>query len=152
MARAGFNASSPRIPRITDTLWMIWPKADSTVEKVSELWLHEVARFSSFEKTSYPWVVSQVPTFMPRLTDAIYIYSPDQKCGLDGTVKKKAKSEGQDGHRKRRLKGRLRRRLGGKFANSRPQEGGDLNQSKTGGRDARENGAYTNLDSRGSLS
>ena len=127
MERAGFNASSPRIPRIADTLWMIWPKADAAVEKVSELWLHEVARFSSFEKTSYPWVVSQVPTFVPRLTDAIYVYSPEQKCGLDGTVKKKAaKNESQDGHRKRRLKGRLRRRLGGKSGSSTQQEGADL--------------------------
>jgi hypothetical protein len=81
MARAGFNSSSPGIPRITDTLWMIWPKSDEAVERLSRLWLHEVARFSSFEKVSYPWVVSQVPDFRPKLTDAIYIYSPQQRCG-----------------------------------------------------------------------
>ena len=81
MARAGFNSSSPRVPLITDTLWMIWPKSDAAVERLSRLWLHEVARFSSFEKVSYPWVVSQVPAFRPKLTDAIYIYSPQQRCG-----------------------------------------------------------------------
>ena len=93
MARAGFNSSSPRVPLITDTLWMIWPKSDAAVERLSRLWLHEVARFSSFEKVSYPWVVSQVPAFRPKLTDAIYIYSPQQRCGW------KTAGEGGNGDR-----------------------------------------------------
>ena len=78
MARAGFNTSL-RLP-VVDTLWMIWPTGDEIAEKMSRLWLHEVARYSSYEKTSYPWVVSQVPKFKPVLTDAIYIYSPEQRC------------------------------------------------------------------------
>eukprot|EP00966_Prymnesium_polylepis_P176001 4073790-Prymnesium_polylepis.1 len=60
MDSAGFNYSSPTIPRITDTLWMVWPAADDRVQRLSRLWMHEVAHFSSYEKVSYPWVVSRV--------------------------------------------------------------------------------------------
>ena len=80
MARAEFNASACSL-RIMDTLWMIWPTADEKARTVSRLWMHEVARFSSFEKVSYPWVISQVPGFSQWLTDAIYIYAPAQRCG-----------------------------------------------------------------------
>ena len=103
MSRAGFNVSL-RLP-VADTLWMLWPTGDEVAERMSRLWLHEVARFSSFEKVSYAWVVSQVPQFRARLTDAVYIYSPQQRCGWtanSSSSKRKAKS-------KRRLHGRSRR-------------------------------------------
>ena len=105
MARAGFN-SSQRLP-VVDTLWMIWPTGDAVAEKVSQLWLHEVARFSSYEKVSYPWVVSQVPDFKADLTDAIYIYSPTQKCGYNASATPPVK-----GKTSKRSKRRGRRRLG----------------------------------------
>ena len=85
MSRAGFNTSQ-RVP-VTDTLWMVWPTGDQWAERMSRLWLHEVARFSSYEKVSYAWVAAQVPAFRPRLTDAIYIYSPEQRnCGGSGST------------------------------------------------------------------
>ena len=123
MVQAGFNSSSPRIPRITDTLWMIWPRSDATVERLSRLWLHEVARFSSFEKVSYPWVVSQVPDFKPRLTDAVYIYSPEQRCGW----KKKAGGEpGKKKGAKRKTKLRFKR------SRSRRLRGGSVSEDEGG--------------------
>mmetsp|Transcript_16927 Transcript_16927/g.43482 ORF Transcript_16927/g.43482 Transcript_16927/m.43482 type:complete len:311 (+) Transcript_16927:78-1010(+) len=100
MARSGFNTSA-RLP-VVDTLWMIWPSADEVAEKMSRLWLHEVARFSCFEKVSYPWVIWQVPEFKARLTDAIYIYSPEQRVCPGENV-----SAGSDAGRK------IKRRLGG---------------------------------------
>lgn len=110
MAHAGFN-SSQRLP-VTDTLWMIWPVHDAAAVEiaasVSRLWLHEVARYSSYEKTSYPWIVSQVPKFRPRLTDAIYIYSPEQRCGDPGggggnSSKKKRRTRSKRGRSRRLL-------------------------------------------------
>jgi len=127
MTRAGFNTSQ-RLP-VTDTLWMIWPAADEVAEKFSRLWLHEVARFSLFEKVSYAWVVSQVPHFKPHLTDAIYIYSPEQRvcpgsgnATSSGAGKKKSKrsrsrslgTKSKRRHERRLLhSGRSLRRLGG---------------------------------------
>lgn len=81
MAHAGFNYTMVS-HKVTDTLWMIWPTGDEVAERMSRLWLHEVARFSSYEKISYPWVAAQVPTFKAYLSNAVYIYSPDQRtCG-----------------------------------------------------------------------
>ena len=77
MVHTGFNTSD-RLP-VVDTLWMIWPAPGNVTEKMSRLWLHEVARWSAYEKIAYPWVVSRVPEFKARLTDAIYIYSPTQR-------------------------------------------------------------------------
>ena len=84
MARAGFNSTSPGLPPVVDTLWMIWPTwqpSDGLAEEFSRVWLHELARGSLYEKTSFPWVISRVPGFKARLTDAVYIYSPSQRCG-----------------------------------------------------------------------
>ena len=105
MESAGFNSSAPNLPRILDTLWMVWPLVDEVVQRFSRLWIHEVARYSSFEKASYPWVFSRVPEFKPWLTDAIYIYSPEQRCGWSSN-----KEKGNASRRtKKRLRGRYRR-------------------------------------------
>ena len=104
MERQSFNTSR-RLP-VTDTLWMIWPTGDEIAEKMSRLWLHEVARFSSYEKVSYPWVVSQVPDFKAYLTDAVYIYSPEQRCGWNGS----SSSGGGGGGKKKKSKKRGLRR------------------------------------------
>ena len=113
MARAGFNASA-RLP-VVDTLWMIWPTADKVAERMSRLWLHEVARWSCFEKISYPWVVSQVPEFRARLTDAIYIYSPDQRvCPGDSNV---SGDSGRGKPMRRQLHNGRARRLGRRMRN-----------------------------------
>ena len=74
---------------------------------------HEVARFSRYEKVSYSWVVSQVPRFKPRLTDAIYIYSPEQRCGWSSS--KGGSSNSTPRKQKRRLRG-LRRRSSRRLA------------------------------------
>lgn len=105
MSHSGFNTSI-RWP-VVDTLWMIWPTADAISEKMSKLWLHEVARFSSYEKLSYPWILSQVPEFRARLTDAIYIYSPQQRvCPGDPNA---SQSPAASRKAKRRLHGRSKR-------------------------------------------
>ena len=111
MMRGGFNMSV-RWP-VTDTLWMIWPTGDEVAERMSHLWTHEVARFSRYEKVSYSWVVSQVPRFKPRLTDAIYIYSPEQRCGWSSS--KGGSSNSTPRKQKRRLRG-LRRRSSRRLA------------------------------------
>ncbi|KAL1500650.1 hypothetical protein AB1Y20_013298 [Prymnesium parvum] len=90
MAHAGLNLSSATLPRITDTLWMVWPTPDEAARRFSRLWAHEVALYSSFEKVSYPWVLLQVAEMRVWLTDAVYIYSPLQRCG-SGWVKAKPK-------------------------------------------------------------
>ena len=83
MTRTGFNVSHRF--RVVDTLWMIWPAADHVAERMSRLWLHEVARHSSLEKVSYPWVCSRVPAFRAKLVDAVYIYAPAQRvCPASG--------------------------------------------------------------------
>ena len=104
MKDANFNASAPNLPRILDTLWMIWPVVDDVVQRLSRLWMHEVARYSCFEKASYPWVFSRVPEFKPWLTDSIYIYSPEQRCGWGSKEKTNASRR-----TKKRLRGRYRR-------------------------------------------
>ena len=129
MESSGFNASEPsraRLP-ITDTLWMIWPSwpgGDMIAEKMSRLWLHEVARYSSFEKVAYAWIVSQLPTFKAYLTDAIYIYSPTQKCGwTPGMDTNKGNSSKKKRTKKRRgMMMKLRRRLGGEAQSEKPRE------------------------------
>ena len=114
MARAGFNTSL-RHP-VVDTLWMVWPTGDEVAERMSRLWTHEVARFSSYEKVSYSWVASQLPEFRPRLTDAIYIYSPEQRCAAEGGGGGNASHGGKGagsrrGSGKKRLRGARSRRL-----------------------------------------
>ena len=113
MARSGFNTSQP-LP-VTDTLWMIWPLPDKAAERMSRLWTHEVARHSSHEKASYAWVVSRVPDFRPRLTDAFYIYSSSQRMCGGGAGNLAAPTSGKNAPRKkkRRLGGRARRLLAG---------------------------------------
>lgn len=112
MTSAGFNTSH-RLP-ITDTLWMIWPTGDEVSQKMSKLWLHEVARHSSYEKVSYAWIISQVPEFKARLTDAVYIYSPDQRnCDSDGSVSREAVAP-KNGSRKARRRGMRRLFAAGK--------------------------------------
>ena len=114
MRRAGFNISAPGLPPVVDTLWMIWPRNEAAQE-FSRRWLHEVVRFSSFEKASYAFVRFLVHDFKPRLTDAIYVYSPAQRCGW-GTAKPKSAHKGSKG--RKRLRGRYRRL--GTSANEQP--------------------------------
>mmetsp|Transcript_22462 Transcript_22462/g.50753 ORF Transcript_22462/g.50753 Transcript_22462/m.50753 type:complete len:285 (-) Transcript_22462:900-1754(-) len=85
MGHAGFNITTPGLPPVVDTLWMIWPSSDAG-QAFSRHWLHEVARFSSFEKASYSFVRARVPEFKPWLTDAIYVYSPAQRCGSSSCI------------------------------------------------------------------
>ena len=100
MTRAGFNISENH--RVTDTLWMIWPSGGEAAERMSRLWMHEVARFSSYEKISYPWAAAQVSGFKAYLTNAIYIYSPDQRtCGRPPS---NASSTGGKSKSRRKLK------------------------------------------------
>ena len=116
MARAGFNTSL-RLP-VTDTLWMIWPAIDEVAQTLSRLWMREVARHSCFEKAAYPFVLSQVPKFVARLTNAVYIYSPEQRCGYwsnsgGGNASKGGAKSRKRHTAKRRLHGRSRRLFSG---------------------------------------
>ena len=43
--------------------------AAEAAQRFSRLWMHEVARFSSYEKVSYPWVLSQVPVLGNVITE-----------------------------------------------------------------------------------
>ena len=125
MAQAGFNTTA-KLP-VVDTLWMLWPTASSIAEKMSRLWLHEVARFSCFEKVSYPWILSQVPEFKARLTDAIYIYSPQQRiCPGDNTSGGVAKSG------PRKSKRRLGHRRGRRMTTGHAARGGEASDGEPG--------------------
>ena len=116
ITRMGSLNMSVRLP-VADTLWMIWPTTGRVVDKMSRLWMHEVARFSSYEKVSYAWAVSQVPEFKARLIDAIYIYSPDQRvCPGDPSMSNISREHGGgggaggSGARKAKRRGRRRGR------------------------------------------
>lgn len=106
MDASGFNLSTSSEIKVTDTLWMIWPTPDNVAQRFSRLWSHEVARYSSFEKVSYAWVLSRVPEFKIALVDAIYIYSPSQRCVYGSRDKMRTHREA-----KHRARWRLRHAL-----------------------------------------
>ena len=65
---------------------------------------------SSYEKISYPWAAAQVSGFKAYLTNAIYIYSPDQRtCGRPPS---NASSTGGKSKSRRKLKSKPKLPMG----------------------------------------
>lgn len=104
MRDAGFNASSYEKRQIPDTLFLAWPPTlDGVPQRLSRLWFHEIARRSAYEKASYAWAASKVPELRKLFTNAVYVYSPEQRWYLLSSILSNLHAplqrEGVRGHR-----------------------------------------------------
>ena len=122
-----FNSSVVEKRLIPDTLWMVWlGHGDGVAQALARSWFDEVAHRCAYEKASFAWIASKLPSDHPTLpplrklfTNAVYIYGPDQRCQCSATTVPAeapptcAASEGSNAtgsKRKHRSRGRLRRR------------------------------------------
>lgn len=137
-----FNSSSLDKRLIPDTMFMAWPREvrhslgqstrggssseaangdgdfNAMQQMLSRGWFHEVARRSAYEKASFAWVASKLPTPLRKLfVSSLYIYEPEQRCcskfpnGTAEPCRPKSPGDGATGKKKAKKKrGMMKRR------------------------------------------